>query len=115
MVIPELIVLKTLDDEFTFFVEYFLNQNSPTVKQMFSDLKEQFGVWKMSHKEHYLYFNSVEKELMGLEMTQEEVQVCGQDLTFQGIVSKIKQLAINLQRTSPVDWNYLVESALIDS
>lgn len=73
-----------------------------------------FRKWKASHRENYLYFNTIEKELMGLELNENERKAAEAEGEFHFIISNMKQIAISIQRFSPVDWNSLLEAALID-
>ena len=65
--------------------------------------------WKNSFQKSFKYYNIIEKYLLNIDLKEDEKQY---HLTLKGLIHKIKQLAMELERSRPSDWNSFLEAAL---
>ena len=111
--IPSLMLLKNLDNDDKNICLYFLPQlfdEKQDINKLHMKLQKEFQIWKKAHLKNYEYFNIIEKKIIGIQMTEKEKIFDKEDVN--NIVHKIKQLAIELERNNPVEWNTFLEAAL---
>ena len=63
-------------------------------------------------KSDYDYYNLVEKELLDIAMSEPERKMAD-ELELAQIVHIIKQLAMELSRNSPSDWNKFMDVVIV--
>lgn len=110
MVIPCLVILRSLEFEDCGLVSEFLvdleTQDSKHHRQYYS-LKQQYEQLKQQHEGRgYYYYNCVEAALIEKGAIE--------DATVREIVRLVCNLAIDLERTNPTEWNNLLNALLPD-
>lgn len=119
VIIPCLLILKFLDNEDRSVCLYFFPQMAKAgekAHQVHGELAEEFKKWKALNLKNYQYFNIVEKALIGITLTEEEKENVEKATMkgFEGILKKIKVLAIELERNKPAEWNEFLDAALMN-
>lgn len=115
--IPCLLILKALNEEDKHICKFFLPQlaEPPGNKHnlMFNALKHEFTIWKRDHTKLYEFHNLIEKILLNLPLTNaERYTKMNSQAQIASIVHKTKQLAMELQRNNPTEWNSFFDAAL---
>ncbi|KAL4504533.1 hypothetical protein ABPG72_009979 [Tetrahymena utriculariae] len=115
--IPCLMVLKCLNNEDKNICRFFLPQlyepQGNKHNTMFENLKEEFNAWKQGHIKQYEFHNILEKILLGITLNINDQATIGEyNRQVNNIVHKIKQLAMELQRNNPMEWNNFLDAAL---
>lgn len=68
IIVPELVILKSLDKDDKNLCKYFLpslNQIETKIFRTYFELEKQFIEWKKYSSEHYHYYNVLEKLIVG--------------------------------------------------
>jgi hypothetical protein len=113
--IPSLLVLRNLDNEDKNIVNFFLPQlsdPSTSLSELYGELQELFGTFKQTYARDYQYYNIIEKELIGIDLLPEEKKAASEFAGFVGMVNKVKRLAMELNRSSPLEWNSLLDASM---
>ena len=116
LTIPCLLLLKFLDNDDKMICVHFLPQilkSNDKINIIYMELNEEFKQWKFFNMKKYEYYNSIEKSILGINLTEEEKQNTLKNPQFEKILHKIKQLAIELERSKPSEWNDFLDAALI--
>ena len=111
--IPSLMLLKNLDNDDKNICSYFLPQlfnEKEEMNKLYLKLQKEFQSWKKLHMKNYEYFNIIEKKIIGISLNEKEKTFDKEEV--KDIVHKIKLLAIELERSNPVEWNMFLEAAL---
>jgi hypothetical protein len=72
LIIPCILTLKSLDKDDKNLCKYFLpnlHQIDTKTFRLYFELEKQFDDWKRLAKEHYYYYNILEKLIVGVELT----------------------------------------------
>lgn len=117
LMIPCLLILKFLDNDDKMICTYFLPQILKTkdkINDIYIELNEEFKQWKQMNLKKYDYYNIIEKSLIGINLNEQEKNKTlnnPPDL-FKKILHKIKLLAMELERSKPLEWNDFLDAAL---
>lgn len=69
-------------------------------------------------KKNYNYYNTLERIILNIDkLSEEDAQILqvsgnGKNVSLGRIVHKIKQLAMELQRNNPMEWNSFLDVVL---
>ncbi|EGR34760.1 hypothetical protein IMG5_002330 [Ichthyophthirius multifiliis] len=113
--IPCLLVLKLLDKDDKNICNYFLPQmfnKDHKLNLIYQELDNEFQEWKKQYKNNYFYYNFLEKKLLNIDISEIDKIIIEQLQQTNKIVHKIKQLAIEIQRNNPMEWNKFIDVAL---
>ncbi|EGR32631.1 hypothetical protein IMG5_076610 [Ichthyophthirius multifiliis] len=113
--IPCLLVLKLLEKEDKNICNYFLPQifyKDHKLNSIYKQLDQEYQEWKKQFKKNYFYYNFLEKKLLNIKINEYDKIVVGNLSQADKIVHKIKQLAIEIQRNIPVEWNNFLDVSL---
>ncbi len=108
---PCLLILKGLEDNDKEICKYFLSGiDDPNTKygKMYFELKTLYQT-ESQGLNNYDYYNHIEKLALNLPSDNEELS---QKKEIDGIIHKIKQLSIELQRAKPSEWNSFLDVLL---
>jgi len=111
LTIPCLLILKGLEDNDKEICKYFLSGiDDPNTKygKMYFELKTLYQK-ESEGLNNYDYYNHIEKLALNLPSENEELK---QKKEIDGIIHKIKQLSIELQRAKPSEWNSFLDVLL---
>ncbi|EGR33054.1 hypothetical protein IMG5_062790 [Ichthyophthirius multifiliis] len=118
--IPCLMILKCLNNEdkniCAFFLPQLFQNDGNKVFLMLEELKKEFNEWKAGHTRLYEFHNILEKNLLGIQLSVQDqfaIEFCKQQI--ENMIHKIKQLAMELQRKNPSEWNSFLDAALCES
>jgi len=118
LIIPCLLILKFLDNDDKMICSYFLPQIvkiHDKINDIYVKLNEEFKRWKGLNMKKYEYYNSIEKAILGVGLNEIERNnsLANPPELFERILHKIKQLAIELERNKPYEWNEFLDAAMI--
>lgn len=117
VIIPCLLILKFLDNDDKMICIYFLPQilkSHDKINDIFNELNAEFKEWKHLNLKKYEYYNSLEKALVGIHLTEQEKNntLSNPPGVFDKILHKIKLLAMELERSKPLEWNDFLDASL---
>jgi hypothetical protein len=75
LIIPCILILKYLDKDDKNLCKYFLpnlNQIDTKTFRMYFELEKQFEEWKKLAVDHYMYYNILEKLIIGVVLSEKE-------------------------------------------
>ena len=118
LMIPSLLILKFLDNDDRGVCVYFFPQvarNKEKAFEIAGELGEEFRRWKGGNEKGYMYYNVIEKVLLGMGLDEEETERVekGPKELVERILRKIKVLAIELERNKPMEWNEFLDAAMM--
>ena len=118
LMIPSLLILKFLDNDDRGVCVYFFPQvtrNKEKAFEIAGELGEEFRRWKEGNEKGYMYYNVIEKVLLGMGLDEEETERVekGPKELVERILRKIKVLAIELERNKPMEWNEFLDAAMM--
>jgi len=111
LTIPCLLILKGLEDNDGAICRYFLSGiDDPGTKygKMYAELKKVY-LKESQDLNYYDYYNHIEKNVLNIPSENEEL-IKKKDIN--GVIHKIKQLSIELQRAKPSEWNSFLDVLL---
>lgn len=111
LTIPCLLILKSIEDNDKGICKYFLPTiDDPNTKfgKMYAEIKDTYRN-EGSGLNYYEYYNHIEKLVLNIP-SNNDVLVNSKEL--DGLIHKIKQLSIELQRSKPSEWNNLLDVLL---
>mmetsp|Transcript_23094 Transcript_23094/g.26127 ORF Transcript_23094/g.26127 Transcript_23094/m.26127 type:complete len:530 (+) Transcript_23094:109-1698(+) len=114
--IPCLVILKALeDDDKNICRDFFpaMHDENFQAGQLYKSLKKMFMESRAQAKSEYDYYNIIEKAVIGLEWKLEipkDHKI--ESYHVETILHKIRQLAMELHRCKPTDWNKFLDVAM---
>lgn len=119
LIIPCILTLKSLDKDDKNLCKYFLptlHQIDTKTFRLYFELEKLFEEWKRTANEHYLYYNILEKLLVGVDLSAREAHKQQQHPELiDRIVAKLKNIGMELHRAIPNEWNAFMEICMAGS
>lgn len=98
LIIPYILILKYLDKDDKNLCKYFLpslNQIDTKTFRMYFDLQKQFEEWKKVSLDHYMYYNLLEKIIIGVDLgDKEKLKYDENRETIDKMMGKIKNIGM---------------------
>lgn len=98
LIIPCILILKYLDKDDKNLCKYFLpnlNQIDTKTFRMYFELQKQFDEWKKLTLDHYMYYNILQKIIIGVDLSQKQKSIFEQNKgEVQKMMGKIKNIGM---------------------
>lgn len=116
LIIPCILILKYLDKDDKNLCKYFLpnlNQIDTKTFRTYFQLEKQFEEWKKIALDHYMYYNILEKLIIGVVLSEKEKAKYEENKdNIDKMMGKLKNIGMELHRFDPTEWNSFMEICL---